>query len=183
VLLTAIGLNIFVARANVAHQRTQFFGDVAMIVRPMLNAVLAAFGVATFMGVTSVHAQGAYTGSWRVSSWKVAPWVPAAERAGIKANTRVLNHTITFGKTKIAGPKIIACTGPKYEIKSVPFENLFEGGLKIPATEAPALGFKAPVQTLMPGCDMEFHSLDTNNAMFALDNVLYTMVRGTTKKS
>lgn len=119
----------------------------------------------------------AFAGQWRVTAWQVAPWVAPAERKAIKADAGVLNHTITFTPAAIAGPPVIACRGPKYESKDVPFDGLFEGGLKNPAADASALGFTAPVTTLMPGCDMEYHLLRPGVALFALDNVLYTMSR------
>ena len=132
---------------------------------------------ATAVPAGAVHAQGAYAGAWTVNAWKVAPWVTSNEQASVKPEKKVLNHEVIFAAHKITGPSVIGCANPKYEIKGVPFENLFEGGLKKPAVEATALGFKAPVQTLMPGCDMEFHSVSPDRVMFALNNVLYTMVR------
>ena len=125
----------------------------------------------------SLRAQGAYSGTWTVNSWKPAPWLSAADAKTVKPSTSLIGKTITFTKAKIIAPQPIACSGPKYEIKTVAFDMLFEGGLKKPASEAPALGFKAPVKTLMPGCDMEFHSIDDNTAKFALDNVIFTMTK------
>ncbi|MEP6765146.1 MAG: hypothetical protein ABJB66_12575 [Gemmatimonadaceae bacterium] len=131
----------------------------------------------TISSAQSLHAQGAYAGTWTVDSWKPAPWLSAADARTVKPSTPLQGRTITFTKAKIVAPQPIACSNPKYEIKSVAFDQLFEGGLRKPATEAPALGFKAPVKTLMPGCDMEFHSIDASTVKFALDNVIYTMTR------
>lgn len=131
----------------------------------------------TLASTGSLRAQGAYSGTWTVNAWKPAPWLSAADAKTVKPRTSLIGKTITFTKAKIVAPQPIACTGPKYEIMSVAFDMLFEGALKTPASEAPALGFKAPVRTLMPGCDMEFHSIDDNTVKFALDNVIFTMTK------
>ncbi|MEP6781203.1 MAG: hypothetical protein ABJC26_15005 [Gemmatimonadaceae bacterium] len=131
----------------------------------------------TLAGAGSLRAQGSYTGTWTVNSWKPAPWLSAADAKTVKPSVSLIGKKITFTKAKIVAPQPIACTGPKYEIKSVAFDMLFEGALKTPASDAPALGFKAPVKTLMPGCDMEFHSIDDNTAKFALNNVIFTMTK------
>ena len=143
----------------------------------MKNFPIAITCLLALASASSAHAQGAYAGTWTIDSWKPAPWLSAADAKAVKPHASLIGKTITFSKTKIAAPQPIACSGPKYEIKSVAFDMLFEGGLKKPATEAPALGFKAPVKTLMPGCDMEFHSIDDNTAKFALDNIIFTMTK------
>ena len=124
-----------------------------------------------------LRAQGTFAGTWTISSGKVAPWVAAADSASIRPQTKVTGHTVTFEARKISGPSGIACANPHYEIKSVAFDQLFEGNLKQLPADATVLGFHLPVKTLMPGCDFEFHMRDKNTALFALNNVIYTMVR------
>ena len=125
----------------------------------------------------SLRAQDQFTGNWTIASWKVAPWVARAERATIKPNNAVLNRTVTISTKGVAGPKVLACANATYQLVSSPFEGLFEGGLKQPKADGTALGFKAPVKTLRPNCDFDFHMRDSNTVLFALDNVLYTMTR------
>ena len=65
-----------------------------------------------------------------------------------------------------------------YEITRAPPEGLFQGGLTEPARQAAALGFVGRrIRTLETGCEgwFEYHFLDARTAMFALDNMVYTV--------
>ncbi|MEO7998800.1 MAG: hypothetical protein ABI852_15225 [Gemmatimonadaceae bacterium] len=139
--------------------------------------IRATLTAALFGYATTAHAQGTFAGAWTIAEWSVAPWVPDAERARIKPNDNVLNHSLIFTAKHVVGPELLSCDTPKYQTISSPIEGLFEGGLLKPKTDGVALGFKAPVKTLRPACDFDFHLKDANTAMFALDNVLYTMKR------
>ncbi len=141
--------------------------------------VLVAVATFAMLPAQSLVAQGPFVGNWTIAEWKVAPWVAKADRAKIKPNHAVLNRTVTISTKGVAGPKVLACANAKYEIVSSRFEELFEGGLRQPGADGAALGFKAPVKTLRPNCDFDFHMRDTNTVLFALDNVLYTMKRKT----
>lgn len=144
------------------------------------RAFSVAAAVMTAVAVSHpLQAQGEFAGTWTIAEWKVAPWVPAAERGAVKPNSNILNHTVTISPQGMTGPKLLTCARAKYEILTSPFEGLFEGGLKAPATDARALGFTAPVKTLRPNCDFDFHLRDAGSVLFALDNVLYTMKRKT----
>ena len=60
------------------------------------------------------------------------------------------------------------------------YQDLFEGGRTDPSKQALALGFKAnPVPTVDTGCEgvAEFHFLDENTVLFALNNSIYRMER------
>lgn len=142
-----------------------------------VSFIRAVFTTALFCCASPARAQGTFAGAWTIAEWSVAPWVSDAERARIKPNANVLNHSLIFTAKHVVGPDLLSCDTPKYETVSSPFEGLFEGGLLKPKTDGPALGFKAPVKTLRPACDFDFHLKDPNTAMFALDNVLYTMKR------
>lgn len=143
------------------------------------GSICTVLTVAALCGAPTAQAQGAFAGSWMVAEWSVAPWVTPTERANIKPNNDVLNHSVIFTSKHVVGPTLLTCDTPKYLTVSSPYEGLFEGGLPKPKTDGPALGFKAPVKTLRPSCDFDFHMKDENTVMFALDNVLYTMKRKT----
>jgi hypothetical protein len=57
-------------------------------------------------------------------------------------------------------------------------DMLFEGGLTEPGKQAASLGFHGgTVPTLISGCEIEFHCVDANTALFALNNSIYRMER------
>ena len=126
---------------------------------------------------TTAIAQGTFTGPWTIRSWKAAPWLSAVEARDVKPDPGMVGAKITFTAKRVSGPRILVCDKPVYEIKDAPLEGLFEGGLTEPVAQGAALGFKPPVTTLVPGCEFEFHLRDANTALFALNNVVYTIVR------
>lgn len=140
-------------------------------------AVTLAFALSSGVPSRTLHAQGPFAGSWTIADWTVAPWVKADARAAIKPNAAVLNRSLIFTSKHVVGPTLLSCDVPKYELINSPLEGLFEGGLTNARADGAALGFKAPVKTLRANCDFDFHLRDANTAMFALDNVLYTMKR------
>lgn len=95
--------------------------------------------------------------------------------------------TLTFSASKVSGPASLACSKPRYEVREAPPEGLFQGVLAAPpppakppasATEAARrLGMTSPtVPTLSVGCSgIEFHLIGANEALFALNNVVYRM--------
>jgi hypothetical protein len=146
-----------------------------MLVRSLVAPLLVT---ALLVPSRPAGAQGSFAGTWTIKTWQPAPWLEGAERRTIRPEGRVLGKQVTFERRRVRGPAVMACTGPKYEIRDVPFDGLFQGGLTRPAAQATALGFKGPrVTTLDPGCEFEYHLVATDTALFALDNVLYTMVR------
>ena len=139
-----------------------------------------AFSLAVLVAMPfpmTAFAQGTFTGSWTIQSWKAAPWLGAEEARNVKPDAGMVGARIAFTAKRVSGPRILVCDKPEYEIKDVPLEGLFEGGLTEPVTQGAALGFKPPVTTLVPGCEFEFHLRDANTALFALNNVVYTIVR------
>jgi len=127
--------------------------------------------------VASAQGQGVFSGTWTIRSWQPAPWLEAAEAKAIKAERGMIGAHVTFSKARVTGPRILSCDTPVYEIKDVPFDGLFEGGLTKPAEQGAALGFRGLVTTLAPGCEFEFHQRDASTALFAMSNVVYVMVR------
>jgi hypothetical protein len=69
-----------------------------------------------------------YLGTWKISSAKVASWwedrahqPSAAEMKGL------VGKSITITPKGIAGPRELACTGVRYEVKEYPADMLFQG--------------------------------------------------------
>ena len=148
--------------------------------RPAACAALAVASVlACSIAPRLASAQGAaFAGTWTIRAWRAAPWLDSVAARRVQPDAGLLGHQVTFTAGRVAGPTVLACRHPAYEVKDVPFDGLFEGGLTKPDAQARALGYTSPrVRTLMPGCDFEFHLRATDTALFALDNVLFTMVR------
>jgi hypothetical protein len=83
-------------------------------------------------------------------------------------------------------PTWIGCKAPKYEMMSLGFDALFEGGLYDPDHGlkdakglALKLGFtKEPVASMRTGCsELLFHLVYRNTVLFALNNMVYTLKR------
>ena len=95
-------------------------------------------------------AQDAFAGTWAVTDAQPAPWID--------------------------GSAVVQEVGPDY---------LFEGGLTDPVKQAAALGFTSQkIVSLSMGCvsndadiEMDFDLIDHDTAVFALNNVIYKMVR------
>jgi hypothetical protein len=144
----------------------------------MFGAMRASLLVVLSVLAVPAAAQGRFAGAYRVSAWRPAPWLADSARKTVEPKADVLGKRLTFAARRVAGPAILSCDAPKYEILALPYEGLFEGNLPRPAEQARTLGFAtAPVTTLRSGCDFDFHFRDARTGMFALDNVLYTIVR------
>ena len=144
----------------------------------MFGAMRAPILLALTLLAAPAAAQGRFAGSYRVSAWRPAPWLADSARRTVRPNAEVLGKRVTFSARRVAGPAILSCDTPKYEILDTPYEGLFEGNLPRPAAQARALGFAtAPVATLRAGCDFDFHFRSASSGMFALDNVIYTLAR------
>jgi hypothetical protein len=138
---------------------------------PVLCALVAATPVAG-------RAQEAFAGTWTVRAWEPAPWLDAAGRRRTTPDSTVLGARIVVTPRRVTGPAILGCTRGAPRTLTVPYEGLFQGVLDAPAAQAPALGFRAPrVRTLASACAVELHLREPDTAMFALDNVLYTLRR------
>jgi hypothetical protein len=120
-----------------------------------------------------------YLGTWRIAGSQSAPWVEPGETFGRSDIDKLDGRMVTFTKRSIAAPAPLACTGPRYALKEVPPEGLFQGNLSDPASQAKALGYGPTVRTLETGCEglIEFHFIDRDHALFALNNRLYRLER------
>lgn len=145
--------------------------------------------VAMLMGVSLVAgpacAQEMFAGTWQVTDAQPAPWVDGSSSTQPDVNEAMRAGRITFAKDRVDGPPPLGCDRARYETNDVGPDYLFQGGLADPARQAAALGFTSDrIVALSMSCirddadiGMDFALVDDNTAMFALDNVIYTMVR------
>ena len=107
-----------------------------------------------------------------------APWATNAFGEADARSRGLRGKTITFGAKAITAPQPMACKRPNYERVAVEPDGLFQGALKAPARDAAALGFKpGKIPSLLTGCEVDYHFLDADHALFALDNRIYRIER------
>lgn len=144
--------------------------------------------VATLVSVsTVVRAQESFSGTWKIERSEAAPWAKTADMLDAKEIKRLVGASVVFNTKAITGPAPLACKGPHYEIKQYEADLLFQGALAEygdPATTpdklADKIGFgKRPIASLVTGCasELEFHAIDADHAVFALNNSIYRMTR------
>lgn len=130
-------------------------------------------------------AQDAFAGTWAVTDAQPAPWVDGSAQTQPDIDPAVRNGRFTFGKDSLEGPAPFDCKQVQYTVEEVGPEYLFQGGLTDPAKQAAALGFTSQtIVNLNMGCvsndadiEMDFDLIDHDTAVFALNNVIYRMVR------
>lgn len=121
-----------------------------------------------------------YLGDWLVTEAHPAPWVDAKDPAAARADDHLIGRRVTYTPTRIVAPPPLACSRPRYRWIAVPPENLFQGGLTAPASQAAMLGFRtSAIPTLEAGCEgfIDFHVTEAGTALFALNNNIYTLRR------
>jgi hypothetical protein len=135
--------------------------------------------VALMVGTSASAAEpSAFLGAWLIASSQTAPWVAPGQQLGQSDIYGLVGRRVVFVANRIDAPSPLGCTGPHYETKAVPPDGLFQGNLPDAAKQAAALGYSSQITTLETGCvDIEYHLVDANTAMFALDNRLYRMER------
>ncbi len=139
---------------------------------------LSTLGFGHFPQAAAATPPVAFLGNWLIAEAQPAPWSVAGDAATAPFNAGIVGKTIAYQRTRIAGPRPLACRRPNYQLRQVPPEGLFQGGLTAPAAQATALGFRgAAIQTLKTGCagSIDFHFVNQTTARFALDNMVYTI--------
>lgn len=116
-------------------------------------------------------------GVWRITHGVSAPW---AEDAPVAAP--FVGKRATFADDVVTAPAPLGCANAVHKETTTPPEGLFQGGLPAPAAEkARSLGFApGPAAGVSLSCSsgvFEFHFADADAALFALDNVVWTMSR------
>lgn len=120
-------------------------------------------------------------GQWNVVAATVAPWVSAEDAKRVDQG-ELKGKTILFADKSIKSDSVLGCGNVNYEPVDYPADELFQGGL-VDDAEAAArkLGFKRfPVNSVSVNCDsgiFEYHFLDNNTILVALNNVIWTLKR------
>jgi hypothetical protein len=116
-------------------------------------------------------------GSWRVAGAVNAPWAKSA------MPTPLQGRHVVFGLAAVRSGTVLDCARVQYEVRGMPPEGLFQGGLapERAAAQAAALGLPAAeIPSVLLTCDagvFDFHLGRGGKAVFALDNVIYTLER------
>lgn len=146
-----------------------------------LKTILAAALAAALLPGTALAASLDFYGTWLIAEARVAPWAKAGESAfSLEEQHRLVGSKVIYRKTRIDGLAPLGCARPHYRVIEVPPDYLFQGTLTQPAAQAQALGFRsARIATLDTGCEgaIDFHFVDPTTAMFALNNMIYTLRR------
>ena len=129
-------------------------------------------------------AEDPMTGTWTVVEAKVGPWYDGNGAKPV-VDPKPAHAKLVFTKTSIQGPSPLGCAKVKFTVSTVGPEDLFQGVLKNPAKDAAALGFKGgKITSVNEGClrsdadlEMDFALVDSNTALFGLNNVVYKMTR------
>jgi hypothetical protein len=116
--------------------------------------------------------------AWRITRVVSAPWATA----DISAMTLKswVGKQVTFKHDSVDGPGLLRCGHAVMESTRYPADGLFQGSLPAPAeTAAQALGIAhLPVTGVSLNCDtgiFEFHGVDTETMLLALDNQILTL--------
>jgi hypothetical protein len=120
-----------------------------------------------------------FYGAWLITGTQIAPWAKAGESAFSPEEQRALvGSKVIYGKTRITARRPLGCAKPHYRLLDVPPDYLFQGTLTEPVAQAEALGFRLhTITTLETGCEgfVDFHFVDARTALFALNNMIYTL--------
>jgi hypothetical protein len=128
-----------------------------------------------------------YLGAWKIGSAVVAPWWDSAGKPDAAESKGLVGKAVTIGAAEIAGPRQVACKGPKYKVRDVPAEGLFQGAFDEmrrrdksvdPLKLAAKVGFKGTSwKSLGTGCanEIDYHFVDPNTAEFGLNDYVYIL--------
>ncbi|MBI1209862.1 MAG: hypothetical protein GC190_00220 [Alphaproteobacteria bacterium] len=156
-----------------------------------MSARLAAAVLALTLpfAIATASADNDMTGKWKIERADDAPWSNDTDYPPYrKVVSDYVGKTVSFEAKHIKGPSLLACADPNYEMKDYPADMLFQGELGESEQRgggkaeevATSIGFKTrPIRTLETGCEgaIDFHMSDADHAAFALDNMIYWLVR------
>lgn len=148
------------------------------------RAILAGSSL-FLMCMRPAAAQDVFAGTWAVTDAQPAPWVDSSAGNQPGVDQAIRHGKFTFKKDSVEGPAPFNCKQVQYTVQEVGPDYLFEGGLTDPAKQAATLGFTSQkIVSLSMGCvssdadiEMDFDLIDHDTAAFALNNVIYKMVR------
>ena len=150
--------------------------------RPSKIAAIILMMLGSTLPVASHAAEPDFMGTWTVTSSEPAPWADAKEKPVASDLKALIGHPVAFQRDRIDAPPPLGCRKPHYQIKSYSPDMLFQGSLDKPEKQAATLGFEdKTIKTLETGCDgaIDFHFLDSDDALFALNNRIYKIQRKT----
>ncbi|MCU1233536.1 MAG: hypothetical protein JWP63_1503 [Candidatus Solibacter sp.] len=148
--------------------------------------LVTIFGTAALTGLAS-PADSFYLGTWKIASAIVAPWADAARKPDDAERKILVGKLVSIKPAGIAGPRAVACKGPKYHLRDDGADMLFQGMLdemrrRDPSIDpfklAAKLGFKGSSwKTLETGCgnEIDLHFVDAATAEFGLNNYVYVL--------
>jgi hypothetical protein len=159
-----------------------------MRVRPLLLPLTLALSAASSLVVPApaIASVDFFLGNWTIEKAVVAPWADPASKPDDAEMKSLVGKTVTFKNKEIAGPRIVACKDPSYEIHDGGADMLFQGALtqkqdgssQDPNKPAADLGFKGSSwKTLQTGCEneLDYHFVDDKTVEFGLNDYVYTL--------
>jgi hypothetical protein len=145
----------------------------------------ASLATAIAVGAVANAGDTSYLGAWRIESAKVAPWADPRQRADPTEARSLIGKTIRFTPREIAGPKVFACSDPKYRVVDWPAEMLFQGALDemrqanpavSPLSLAHSLGFEGTTwKSLETGCEFDWHFVQPGKMETGLNDYVYVL--------
>ena len=148
-----------------------------------MTRAATVFGLILSLGALPAHAapqaKPDFLGKWTITASQSAPWSKPGDRPVESDLKALMGHDVVFLKDRIDAPSPLRCRKPHYEIKRYTPDLLFQGSLTDPDRQAKTLGYSQSIATLETGCEgaFDFHFLDRDSAMFALNNRLYRLER------
>jgi len=157
--------------------------------RRILNSclVIAALSLSTVVPAASAP-ETFYIGTWKIVSAVVAPWWDdSAHKPDATEMRALVGKTVTITAKAILGPRQVACTRLRYEVRDDPADMLFEGAFgemhtrdssADPVKIAASVGFRGSSwKTLETGCgnEVNYHFIDPATVAFGLNNYIYTL--------
>lgn len=126
-----------------------------------------------------------YIGVWQVTGAVPAPWTKAEGKPSASERAHLVGKVVVFKPTLIAGPAPFTCKGPRYRLRDLAPDTLFDGAFAAlraqdksldPAKLAAQLGFAGDtVPTLETGCAFKVYFADAATAHVGLDSFVYTL--------
>ena len=141
------------------------------------SSIALAFAL---LGASAANAANpGFMGKWTVTASQPAPWAQPNTTPVESDLKTLMGKMVTFSANRIDAPRPLTCRKPHYEMKQYEPDMLFQGNLTEPAKQAAALGYREKIVTLETGCEgaIDFHFINSDNAMFALNNRLYKIER------
>jgi len=160
----------------------------------IMMSFIRAAGVAAILCAASLSGADAadafYLGQWKITGAVAAPWIKSDAELSPDEMKELVGKTITLKPGAVEGPGQFPCKGAVYEVMEGGPDMLFQGMLgqmhdenaaADPQKLAEQAGFTGThFRTVVTGCeyavDFSFGE-DPNQAMFALNNALYTLKR------